>query len=339
MGASYIYPREVAVCLPPPPSLEAQTLQVSEVLAGSARTCQRDLYLYWSAVHETHLQLTSAGLIARRVDLRRVAGQMLVSEVVSTGSKESDFRRLFFLRQLATGLGLLQLDFSEETSWLAATGSPSLFASAAADRVRASFASWRDGTWWNELWVTYRHGSTRASGSLADPAPARVVQARQHVLAALVESAKSRNRQAQRAGNAHEKAGPWPLSNAIEAPDSMTPTAEPGHTEPWIGFDDVLEYLRDHDDEFLIERETAEQRRYGYYGQRTGNSAYLYNDLGWSGKASRTRPLAGTAWKPTSCGQCSPKDSTGSACSNWATHLQPRLWEAAAARQAFLLSA
>ena len=42
-------------------------------------------------------------------------------------------------------------------------------------------------------------------------------------------------------------------------------------------------YLRDHDEEFLVDRETAERMLGRYYGRwsYTGYSPYQYNTLGW----------------------------------------------------------
>jgi hypothetical protein len=280
-GGRFVYiPHEVAAHLPPPPTPELQLLQIAEVLGGSARTCQRDLYLYWSVAYALPLQLTNTGLL-RAPDLKRVAGQVLVSEAFGTGSRESDYRRLLFLRQLATALGLLQRDSDEGVTRVTAIPSPPLFDQAATERVRASFAHWREGSWWNELWVTYKQGSTRASGSLTDPAPARVVQARQRVLAALVETAGSRAKPARENRNGAERRAPLPLADAAQRRDGEAQATELGDAGPWIAVEDILEYLQDHDDEFLIERDTALQRQYDYYGRRAGSSAYLYNDLGW----------------------------------------------------------
>ena len=49
-GGRFVYiPPEVARHLPPVPEPERAKPQVSQALPGSARTCQRDLYLVWSA--------------------------------------------------------------------------------------------------------------------------------------------------------------------------------------------------------------------------------------------------------------------------------------------------
>ena len=112
--------------------------------------------------------------------------------------------------------------------------------------MQSCFQSWRDGAWWNELWATYEQGSARASGGLADFAPAQVVKARRTVL------------------------------------ETLTRLARDG--DEWIPIDGIADHLHNRDEEFLVDRETAE-RVYGsgyYYSYpRVANSPYLYNNLGW----------------------------------------------------------
>ena len=104
-GGRYVYiPDEVARHLPEPPAAAPPPQpSIGQVLSGSARICQRDLYLIWSAARETPLSLTNSGLL-RVTDLKRAAGQLLTAETVT--SDEGDrLRRLFFLRGLpAQGL-------------------------------------------------------------------------------------------------------------------------------------------------------------------------------------------------------------------------------------------
>ncbi len=250
-GGRYVYiPDEVARHLPeptsvaptPPPSIE-------HVLSGSARICQRDLYLMWSATRETPLSLTNSGLL-RVADLKRVAGQLLTAETVTSGTKETDYRRLFFLRGLLSAQGLLELDKNFDR--LIAHPQPAFFSQAAVARVRASFHAWRDGAWWNELWTTYVQGSTRAAGAITDFAPPAVVQARKRVLTALTE-----------------------LLRRHQAQDAAA--------EPWIALDVLDRYLRNSDEGFLVDRELAEtQARYYYYSDNQFASPYLANSLGWT---------------------------------------------------------
>ncbi len=252
-GGRFVYiPMEVAKHLPPPPTTKPVVPQVAQTLEGSARTCQRDLYLLWSASGEADLQLTNAGLL-RVADLKRVSAQLLVAETFTTGSKESDFRRLFFLRRLATALEILKADGPIYS--LEAARTPRFFTRSAPERVRLSFEHWRDGDWWNELWTTYVPGQTTASGTLTSPAVDQVVRARQTVLETL-------KLLAQRAAKEQKVAAAW------------------------VALDDISDHLRQGQDEFLIDRATAEQQ-VGYYGYRYGHyssgfySPYEYNSLGW----------------------------------------------------------
>jgi hypothetical protein len=241
-GGRYVYiPPEVARHLPPAPPRSLVEVQVAHVLEGSARTCQRDLYLSWSVAREAPYQLTNAGLL-RVSDLKRIAPQLLVTETIATGSKEGDYRRIFFLRRLLSALGLLQARQSEGATTWEATADPAFFSASPTKRVEQCFLAWRDGAWWNELWPT---SPSRTNIGLSDFAPKAVVQARQSVLDALVHLA--------RGGAA------------------------------WVPVDELNDHLRSANDEFLIDRETAESTHYGYYyGSRFSASPYIYNALQWA---------------------------------------------------------
>ncbi|MBM4456657.1 MAG: hypothetical protein FJ011_02640 [Chloroflexi bacterium] len=248
-GGFYVYiPSEVAIHLPPPPPQARPAVQVGFALPGSARTCQRDLYLYWSAVRETPLQLTANTNLLRVSDLKRITPTLLVTETLTTGIKESDFRRLLFLRRLLTALGMLKSELIGGAYTLSGEANPSFLNAEPTGRVRACFECWRDGAWWNELWTTYVQGQTRASGSVADLAPPAVRQARLKALEALIATAR--------------------------------------RASEWIAFDDLFAALQDRDYEFLVDRETAEtqNRHYAYYRTAT-YSPYHANKLGWSWEA------------------------------------------------------
>ena len=191
-GGRYVYiPREVAEHLPPaPPAKIRPAIEVGHVLSGSARTCQRDLYLAWSAGRDAPFGTTSTDFL-RMADLKRLAGQLLVSETIATSTREGDYRRIFFLRRLLTALGLLRVDANGA---VAGVPDPSFLTVAPIDRVKQSFQSWRDGSWWNELWRTYVDGGTRASGRVTDYAPPKVGVARRTVLETLVLSRPTRRR-------------------------------------------------------------------------------------------------------------------------------------------------
>ncbi|MGQ9840973.1 MAG: helicase-associated domain-containing protein [Anaerolineae bacterium] len=249
-GGRYVYiPTEIAAHLPPPPVQPRRPPEVTHILSASARTCQRDLYLMWSAAREEPFVLQTSGLM-RMADLRRVAKQLLIPENIATGTKETDYRRIFFLRRLLTAVGL----FGEPrtTSVLYASPRPDFLQAQPADRVKISFESWRDGLWWNELWATYVQGKTRASGTAADFAPEAIRRARGKVLLTLIELIRRYER---------ETEGP-----------------------AWVTLDEISERLRDHDEGFLIDRTPAAEQyrsyRYSYYSS-TPFSPYQFNALQW----------------------------------------------------------
>lgn len=252
-GGRFVYtPEEVARHLPPVMAPQRGRPTITHTVAGSARTCQRDLYLLWSAARETPFQLTNAGLL-RVTDLKRICGQLLIPETFTSGSKESDFRRIFFLRRLLMALGLLNASAEPDSTVTMATDAP-FWQAEARQRVQTCFQSWRDGAWWNELWAAFDPGSTRSNGSPADFAPPQVVRARRKVLDTLTRLMQEEI--AASGGNA---------------------------AETWLPFDNITAYLHDHDEDFLIDREAAERMYGGYYfdANRSADFYYLRNALGW----------------------------------------------------------
>ncbi len=233
----------VAAHLPPPPKGTETVREVPQVLAASARTCQRDLYLVWSTARETPFQPVATGQL-RMSDLKRLSGQLLVQENIVKGTKESDYRRLFFLRRLAEKLALLRWKTEQGVYQLTAKADPAFLHVDPAQRVQDSFLAWRDGDWWNELWATYVQGDTRASGSLTDLAPPKVIEARQTVLNEIVRRAK-------------------------------------GNTT-WIWLDTISLWLSTRNENFLVDRTMAETQRPMYYSYGpVAGSPYVYNSLDW----------------------------------------------------------
>ena len=239
----------VAPHLPPPPKGTDTVREVPHNLEGSARTCQRDLYLVWSTARETPFQAIASGLL-RLSDLKRLSGHLLIQETIAKGAKESDYRRLFFLRRLAEKLDMLQWKNERGVYHLGAKADPAFLHVEPAQRVRNSFLAWRDGNWWNELWATYVPGLTRANGTLVDMAPPKVVEARQTVLNEIVR----------RAANG----------------------------EMWIWLDGISLSLSMRNENFLVDRALADAQRPMYYGSRfVTSSPYLYNSLLWTWEISR----------------------------------------------------
>ena len=244
-GGLFVYvPAEIAAHLPavsPPAHTQPE---VTQQISASARTGQRDLYLYWSAAREKPLDVTNAGLL-RAGDLKRVAAQLLVPEVVGTGVKEGDLRRLFFLRRLLSALKALHTD---DGGSLTGVANPLFLQVEATARVRTCYEVWRDGTWWNELWAGEAPGRTRAGANIMDFAPPAVARARRKVLDRIIEQAR--------------------------------------RGDEWIEIQEIGNQLRDHHENFLIDRDTSArigQANYHYYGLAI--SPYLYNDLGWQWEA------------------------------------------------------
>jgi hypothetical protein len=238
---------EVAAQLPPLPKRAEAVRSVPHVLPGSARTCQRDLYLLWSTARETPFQTVASGQL-RMSDLKRLSGQLLVQETIAKGSKEGDYRRLFFLRRLAEQLQLLEWRNTSGMLDLAAKHDPAFLHGKPAQRVAKSFEVWRTGVWWNELWATYVQGATRAGGTVVDPALPKIVEARQAVLDEIIRRAKA--------------------------------------GDEWIWLDAVSLILSTRNESFLVDRSIAEGQRPTYYGYITGSaSPYVYNSLGWTWEA------------------------------------------------------
>ena len=94
--------------------------------------------------------------------------------------------------------------------------------------------------------------ATRAPGRVADYAQPQVGKARRTVLEALVHL------------------------SAIQ-------TKVQKNACPWVDLATFSDYLRDHDEEFLVDRVTAERMSGGYYGSWSFSSysPYQYNSLGW----------------------------------------------------------
>ncbi len=240
-GGLFVYvPEAIAAYLPPVSPPSRQRAEVEQEIGSSARTGQRDLYLYWSAAREKSLETTNAGLL-RSSDLKRVAAQLLVTEVVGTGVKEGDLRRLFFLRRLLSALKALQVD---ERGNLVGVATPLFLQLEATARVRMCYEIWRDGTWWNELWSGATPTHTGPGDNILDFAPPAVSRARRKVLDRVVELAR--------------RGDEW--IEIAEIGDQLRDRDE--------------NFLIDRERSALIS-----QAGYRYYGPSM--SPYLYNELGW----------------------------------------------------------
>lgn len=249
-GGRFVYiPDEVAPYLPPPPEPALSPPPVAANLEGSARTSQRDLYLLWSAARETPLTLLNSGLL-RLSDLKRVAGQLLVTETIGKGAKESDFRRVLFLRQLSTALNLLVYD----DVTLAARPDPPFFRQPATERVRLSYERWLAGPWWNELWRTHTPGLTNAPGGPCDPAPSRIADARRKVVDCLTRLAR-------------------PTPNAWIAVEDVSRSLQDRDDEFLLGWEDSREENRPYTYRTFGSRYQSNPLGWAWYGRTAGQPA------------------------------------------------------------------
>ena len=175
-GFAVWIPAEARRHLPALPTTKARPLEIRSTRESSARTFQRDLYLYWSAVREKALTPTQA-LWLRKADLRVLNEKLLVRNSLATGSGEKEARRLFFLRRLLQELDMV----SHKRSQVMANEKAPFLTLGPAERVKRCFELWSRGRFWNEIFglanVTLRTNDTPIA-----LAHAGVVTARETVL-------------------------------------------------------------------------------------------------------------------------------------------------------------
>ncbi|HLF26212.1 MAG TPA: helicase-associated domain-containing protein [Anaerolineae bacterium] len=165
----------------PPPLPEApppKPIEVAAVEEGSARTFQRDLYLYWSYVRDHKVTVTAKGDLHKKA-LGEVDAVLLTRAPVAKGDAELNHPRLRFLRGLLTALGLLSM--SPERELLAAPDAD-FFAQPPADRVRRGYEAWRDGDFYNDLLSLPSRLRPSSSQLPLIPAHPSIVEARRRVL-------------------------------------------------------------------------------------------------------------------------------------------------------------
>jgi hypothetical protein len=188
-------------------------------LAGSARTFQRDLYLYWSYVRDHTVYVTQKDEV-QKTDLKKLNATLLVRETLGKGEGELDHLRLRFLRQMLIALNLLT--FNDSSSLAPLPGAADFFALTPAARVQRTFEVWRQTDAFNELLLVLctmprevRPARPEQGLLMAHPL---VVQARQTVLRALA---------------------------VVCAPNAA---------EAWLPLEGLCAWLREDDYEFLLAR-------------------------------------------------------------------------------------
>jgi len=162
---------------PPPPPITPPT--PTRIQESSARTFQRDLYLYWSYVRAHPLKLTTQGRL-RKKDLEAINATLLVREQIEKGTNELDYPRLVFLRHLATALGLLKRQHMQ----VRAAEHPPFIKEPPAQRVKRCFVAWLEGDFWNEI-LSIPGISVRGAKGREARVPQQIVKARQRVIAHL----------------------------------------------------------------------------------------------------------------------------------------------------------
>ncbi len=153
-------------------------LQISSIQESSARTFQRDLYIYWSFVRDRTPNLTLKGEIDKRT-LREINAALLVRSDLDKAGGENDQPRLRFLRGI---LSQMKLIARKDGRSLAAEAAPRFFTLLPVERVRLTFETWRDSGAFNELIMLPAEVRPKVIQDVFFPAPAPVISARQFVL-------------------------------------------------------------------------------------------------------------------------------------------------------------
>ncbi|RMF33652.1 MAG: hypothetical protein D6759_06675 [Chloroflexi bacterium] len=249
-GPSLYIPPTIRKHLPSPdPELLQRPARVSRIQSASARTLQRDLYLYWSYVRDHRVQVTLKGEVYKRA-LRELANSLLTPIKLEKKQGERDVPYLLFLRRLLMSLNLLTLRGRKD---LIANDASHFLAADPAQRVRRSFEAWLDGDFWNELYdQPLPHVSiTTGGGALPYPTPKPIVEARRQVVRFLQKLSK--------------------------------PSAQ-----DWVALSNLIEAIRVEAYEFLLPRNyrarsSSYYYSYYYYGPlyKTPYAAHR-NPLGWT---------------------------------------------------------
>lgn len=181
-GIKLVIPPQVLTHLPEVTFEEDTTVpDIDLEVEASARTFQRDLYLYWSYIRDNKAHLTSKGYVYKRV-LKKLNETLLVSGDMGKGRGEKDNHRLYFSRLLLQKMELLKIRPHQST--LSAIPDTEFWSEPPLARVRKSYETWRDESLLNEL--EYLPGiNIRRDYGTPDLSP--VVAARKKVLAHLNE--------------------------------------------------------------------------------------------------------------------------------------------------------
>ncbi|RPI31969.1 MAG: hypothetical protein EHM70_10130 [Chloroflexota bacterium] len=162
----------------PLPERKRTQVQVSTFNESSARSFQRELYLYWGYIRDHSPSVTAKEELQKKA-LRDVNDLLLLREEIKSGKGENDYPRLRFLRQVLLGLKLITLNRDQTFN---ITGVTDFFALSAADRVRRTYDTWRQENFYNELMMLLPVTRIKTLQQPLIPAPKPVVRARQFVI-------------------------------------------------------------------------------------------------------------------------------------------------------------
>jgi hypothetical protein len=171
-------PQKIQHLLPEPPPLDVQHFELknlSRIDKSSARTFQRDLYLYWSTVRAEPLKLTNEQRLYQK-DLRRVNAALQQPEALGR-KDELGLPRMIFMRRLMASIGILQ----QKAKSVTALEHPKFLSQNPTTRVQRTFEQWRDGHFWNEV-LSIPNIRPYNIGTRLDDVPEQISQARKIVL-------------------------------------------------------------------------------------------------------------------------------------------------------------
>jgi hypothetical protein len=174
----YVIPASIRKHLAPPPPeppwVPKAAKAPAKIMESSARSFQRDLFLYWSYIRQNNIELTNKGLIPKR-HLVPLNNTLLVREEIRTGDGENDFHRLFIIRSLLITLDLLDYGFD----FIRTKADAAFFHHDPKERILKTLQAYRQMAWWNEIVWTY---PVKSYLQLLTPAPKRILEARQAIL-------------------------------------------------------------------------------------------------------------------------------------------------------------
>ena len=178
-GKYLVIPQEILTQLPPAPVVQETAPTPAHIVAGSARTLQRELSRYWSFVKRSGaLELMSQGWLYKKTVIEIAA--LLGWQADKKRDEKTDLH-FFFLRRLLMDLDLLRAESTAWDAYQSAKWVPddeAFWSRSPQERTRAAFEAWRDGDAWNELRIPkMTYGSDHRK-----PAPKELQAARKILL-------------------------------------------------------------------------------------------------------------------------------------------------------------